>query len=434
MKSILTSIAAGSLLVTLMIAQHANAQPSPRYTLTDLNPKGAPFSFGGFVNSYGLVAGAYGATGGAQHAAVWNNGLMFDISQPGLAGTNSLACCVNELGQVLMQGETTKDPNNENFCGYADGLICVAYLWQYGTITQLPTLGGSNAGYGGINNVGQVAGWAEKNTRDLGCSMISAVNGTGPQILDFEAVIWGPGPGQIRQLAPLPGDTVGLALWINDFGQAVGISGSCGNTILPGFTAGPHAVVWESDGSVHDLGDLGGTVNPAMLAVGNGALGINNRGQITGVSALKGNTTFHPFLWTREDGMRDLGVLPGDLVGAGLAINKKGEIVGASISAPGPASGNPRAFLWRNGVMNDLNDLVQPNAPLYLLQAFSINDAGEIAGIGATSAGDVHAFLATPIQGGAESAASESRRAIDPPVLGESARKLLFGWRGIRGQ
>jgi probable HAF family extracellular repeat protein len=429
MKSILTSIAAGSLLATFMIAQ-----PSPRYTLTDLNPKGTPSSFGGFVNSYGLVAGAYAAAGGAQRAAVWNNGLMFDISQPGLAGPNSLACCVNEIGQVLMQGETTKDPNNENFCGYGDGLICATYLWQFGRIAQLPTLGGNNAGFGAINNVGQVAGWAEKSTRDPGCSTVPAVNGNGPQILDFEAVIWGPGPSQILELAPLPGDTVGLALWINDFGQAVGISGSCGNTILPGLTAGPHAVVWESDGSVHDLGNLGGTVNPAMLGVGNGALGINNRGQITGVSALKGDTTFHPFLWTKEEGMRDLGVLPGDLVGAGLAINKNGEIVGASISAPGPASGNPRAFLWRNGVMTDLNDLVQANAPLYLLQAFSINDAGEIAGIGATSTGDVHAFLATPIQGGAESAAPEARRAIDPPLLGENARKLLLGWRGISRQ
>src|ERR1700720_810934 len=132
---------------------------------------------------------------------------------------------------------------------------------------------------------------------------------------------------EIRKLSPLKGDSVGIAGSINESSQVVGTSGKCSNTILPGPTAGPHAVVWESDGSVHDLGNLGGTVNPAMLAVGNGALGINSRGQITGVSALQGNTTFHPFLWTKQEGMRDLGVLPGDLVGAGLAINKKGEIV-----------------------------------------------------------------------------------------------------------
>jgi hypothetical protein len=34
--------------------------------------------------------------------------------------------------------------------------------------------------------------------------------------------------------------------------------------------------------------------------------------------------------------MRDLGVLPGDFDGAGLAINNRGEVVGPSFSAPGP--------------------------------------------------------------------------------------------------
>jgi probable HAF family extracellular repeat protein len=71
------------------------------------------------------------------------------------------------------------------------------------------------------------------------------------------------------------------------------------------------------------------------------------------------------------------------------------EVVGSSISAPGVAAGNPRAFLWRNGVMTDLNTLA-PNSPLYLLIAFGINDAGQIAGFGVDSSNEIHAFLATP--------------------------------------
>ena len=180
-------------------------------------------------------------------------------------------------------------------------------------------------------------------------------------------------------------------------GQVVGISGRCGNTIILGFAAGPLCrASWESDGSVHDLGNLGGTSNPTMLGVGNSAYAINNRGEVAGVSALPGSTTFHPFLWTKSQGIQDLGVLPGDLVGAGVAINNRGEVVGASVSAPGPASGNLRAFLWRHGKMSDLNTLVQTNAPLYLLNAFGINDVGEIVGFGATEAGDIHAYLAVP--------------------------------------
>jgi probable HAF family extracellular repeat protein len=274
-------------------------------------------------------------------------------------------------------------------------------------MTALPTLGGTNGGYGAINNLGEVAGYAENSTRDPECPGVVAANGLGPQVLDFEAVIWGPRPGQIRELHPLKGDTVGLACSINDNGQAVGASGSCANTTLPGPTAGKHAVFWEKDGSVHDLGNLGGTSNPAVLAVGNTALSINNRGQVSGVSALPASKStgcpgdppnplcfpFHPFLWTRETGMLDLGVLAGDFVGAGLALNNSGEVVGPSFSAPGPTSGSPRAFLWRNGLMSDLNTLAPTDSPLYLLLADGINDAGEIVGFGVSfTTGDIHAF------------------------------------------
>jgi probable HAF family extracellular repeat protein len=275
------------------------------------------------------------------------------------------------------------------------------FLWQNGVITQLPTLGGVNAGYGSINNQGEVAGYAENKTRDPKCPSGVALNGSGPQVLDYEAVIWGPGKNEIRELHPLPGDTVGVAFWINDNGQAVGMSGTCANTQLPGPAASAHAVLWDN-GSVTDLGNLGGTANPALLGVGNAALAINNRGQVAGTSALSGNTTHHAFLWTWETGMQDLGILPGDLVSAGLGINNRGQVVGNSVSAPGPPTGNPHPFLWQDGVLADLNTLIPAGSPLQLLTAFSINDRGQIAGLGVTSSGVVHAYLATP----------------DPPVAG----------------
>lgn len=42
----------------------------------------------------------------------------------------------------------------------------------------------------------------------------------------------------------------------------------------------------------------------------------------------------------------------------------------------------PCAFLWKDGVMTDLNALIPSDSPLYLLAAFWINDSGEIAGFG----------------------------------------------------
>ncbi len=392
MKSILTSITAGSLLAAL-----AMAQPAPRYKVTDLGTlSGGTFSQATGLNNNGMVIGLSADAEGIQHSVVWRDGKIQDLGKSLLGGPNSGLFGINEKGQASGQAESSSDdPNSENFCGYGTGLKCLPFLWQDGAITRLPTLGGNNASVGQLNNHGELAGYAEKGTHDPDCGSKPANNGMGPQALDFEAVIWGPEPGQIRELQPLPGDTVGMAIWINDSGQAVGTSGTCATTILPPFPAvGLHAVLWEKDGSVHDLGNLGGTATTTMPAVGNIALSINNQSQIVGASILPGNTTSHAFLWTKEKGMQDLGTLDGDVSSAGLSINDRGEVVGPSVDA----EGNIRPYVARNGVMTDLNLVVPEDFPLFLLLAFGVNNRGEIAGFGVQKSAphDIHAFLATP--------------------------------------
>jgi hypothetical protein len=114
-------------------------------------------------------------------------------------------------------------------------------------MTPLPLLGSHDGIVGSINNRGEVAGIAENGTRDDDCPLTPALNGTGSLAFDFEAVIWG--RGELPELHPLPGDTVGAAFWINDNGQAVGVSGLCSNTTLPGFGR-EHALVGDSEGMV----------------------------------------------------------------------------------------------------------------------------------------------------------------------------------------
>jgi probable HAF family extracellular repeat protein len=373
-----------------------HAPPRQRYSVTDLGTlPGGTFSQGTFVTNNGLVTGLSTTADGSQHAFLWYRGVKLDIGKRAFSGPNSGAIGVNVWGQVAGQAESSEiDPNNENFCAYFTGFKCLPFLWQRGVMTQLPLLGGNNGTVAPPNNRGEVPGVAETGTRDPGCPSAVAVNGTGPQVLDFEPVVWEPKRGQIRKLRTLPGDTVGIAAWINDNGQAVGTTGSCADTLVPPFEVGPHAVLWDKDGSVHDLGNLGGTANTALLGVGNIALAINNREQVTGVSALPGNVNTHAFLWTKEKGMQDLSTLPGDALSAGLGMNNLGDIVGASIDGD-LATGNPRAVLWHNGVIADLNALV-PNSPMYLLTAFAINDVGQIVGFGVNNAGEVHGFLATP--------------------------------------
>ena len=326
------------------------------------------------------VTGISTVADGTQHALLWFEELKFDIGKPGLGGPNSGAFGANVWGQAVGQAEiSASDPNNENFCAWGTGLRCLPFLWEFGVMTALPTLGGNNGTVGPLNNRGEVPGAAENSTMDPECPSTPAVNGTGPQVLDFEPVIWGPTWARFGNSICFPGDSVGMAFWINDYGQAVGTTGSCANTFSSTVRNWAARGAMEPDGSVHDVGNLGGTANPSLLGIGNVAFAINDQVHITGVSVLPGNTTVHAFLWTKKKLMQDLGTLPGDLNSAGLGMNDLGDIVGASIDGD-VATGLPRAMLWHNGVMSDLNALAA-DSPLYLLTAFTINDRGEIVRI-----------------------------------------------------
>jgi probable HAF family extracellular repeat protein len=247
MKTILTSIAVSSLLAALAIGQ---TPQTPRYTVRDLGTFGGPFSIPFGINNAGRAAGAAALPNGNHHAfLVGIGGTKTDLGT--LGGPNSAANGPNGRENVAITSETsTPDPLKEDFCGFGDHLICLGAVWN-GVMTPLHTLGGNNARALGLNNRDQVIGFAENGIHDPSCPS--------PQVLDFEPVIWGPGPGEIQALPTLNGDTVGFALGINDVGQVVGSSGSCANLgVAPaGLFFGPHDVLWEN-GSVTDLGHLPG--------------------------------------------------------------------------------------------------------------------------------------------------------------------------------
>lgn len=398
-----------------------NAQAAS-YTVTDLGTlPGGNFSQATMDNNLGIITGVSTVADGSQHAMLWVGGQPLDIATAGLGGPNSYALGMSPGGVSAGAAETANaDPYNENFCGYFTGLSCLPFIWQSGTgMKALPLPGGNNGQAGPVNALGQIVGLAETGTVDPNCPGTLAPNGTGPQVLDFAPVVWDPGAKQAR-LLKLPGnDTVGAALWSNDSGQVVGTTGTCANSYPPPICAGPHAVFWDRDGSVHDIGSLGGTANPAITGVGNMAFAINNRGQVTGGSALPGSQTIHAFLWTQASGMQDLGTVGSDLWSVGLAMNDRGDIVGTSIDGSASA-GNPRAAIWQNGKAADLNALVPADTSLYLLVAFGINNAGQIVGFGVDfNSGEVHGFLASPIAGSGGPAA---RGPMNHVALGAAAR------------
>lgn len=248
-------------------------------------------------------------------------------------------------------------------------------------------------------------------------------------MLRFEAALWSPA-GQVQELPPLPGDTVGFALGLNNHGQAVGSSGTCDNTIVSGLELGPRAVLWDN-GAPINLGSLGGTQ-------ANTAAGINDLGQVIGGSDLADEAPgfpgvqIHGFYWTNATGIEDMGTVDQDFSSIPTFINNKGQVVGASCDD----QGNCRAFLWQNNMMADLNTLIPSNSPLYLIFPFQMNDAGEIVGMAlVTATGDVHAFKATPVKASSATAkfTVDAERAARPMPIPESARRLIRQRIAMRG-
>lgn len=400
MKStILKSIAAITIFVTLAIPIRLAAQVVPEvstrpieYSVINVGALGGNqgAAYGG-VNNRGWVIGDANLPGNqTEHGFLWRNGVMTDLDTLGGLNSGVPIPVKDDKGLIVGGAQTsTVDPLGEfwgaaGICENSTGTQCqgwqnlgLAFLWQNGVMTALPTLGGNNGQAFGVNNRGQVVGIAETAIYDTSCIP--------PQVLDFEAVIWGPKVGQIQELPVFPGDSIAAAIAINDRGQVVGTSGTCG--VPDSLALGVHAVLWQN-GSVTDLGGFGGVMNNAALAT-------NNGGEVVGISDLPGDTTTHAFLW-QNGVMTDLGTLPGDALSIANDINAKGQVVGNSCDV----NFNCRAFLWENGVMTDLNALIPPDSPLYLTYGGGINDRGEIAGQAFDqNTGYTPAFLAIPVAG-----------------------------------
>jgi len=408
------SVAITLLAVSVLVLPAAAQQPA-RYVITDLGTLGGSYSFGYGLSDSGLVAGGAATANQfdfvSQTGFVWKNGQMIGT---GTLGGSACPDCSSEAGgpnargvAALISETGATDPNNEDFCGFGTHRQCLGAVWMNGvTKPLLPLPGGNNSQAYWINNPGQVIGFSETGVIDPSCSS------TPYQVQRYTATIWNPS-GKTQQLTPLAGDTVSFAFGINNKGQAVGSSGNCANTSLPPLNPnGAHAVLWQPDGTPVDLGNLGG--NAANIATS-----INNNGVVVG-SSLSTDGTIHPFMWTSATGMRDLGAFQGSILtvtGCCHTINDAGQVVGFAIDP----SFNMTAFVFQNGTITDMNTLLPQGSPWYLLQASSVNNAGQIIGFGIIN-GEVHAYLASPVAAGA---APNARGATKPPALPTGIRDAV---------
>jgi len=177
------------------------------------------------------------------------------------------------------------------------------------------------------------------------------------------------------------GGTFGGAGLINNRGQVTGQSNLAGDLVTRGF-------FWDR-GVFTDLGSFGGNVVELFW--------LNERGEVFGTSEYPDNKTRHAFRW-KNGAMTDLGTLypecTSDVTGStAYGANSKTQVVGSSWCDNTAAA----AFLWENrGPMVDLNNLIIPTSDIQLVFGLTINDRGEIAGVGFRSNGDARDFVMIP--------------------------------------
>ena len=320
-----------------------------KYTITDLGAfPGSTSTHPTGINTNSVVCGYAAASFVGCEAWIWRDGVMTELGGVGTAGT--VAHDINELDQVVGYDYTYEFLE---ICGGESSVQGLTYgrLWQNGSVIDLGELPGGIRGTFavGINNWGQVVGgshWTD-------CISMSAT----------DSFLWQ--NGAMINIGNLPGSGTGWASGINDGGQVIGTSYFREDDRWNGY-------LWQNGGMIN-LGD----VYP---------YGINNLGQVVG----HGGGVGHGFLW--ENGIfTDIGTLGGDFSQAN-GINNLSQVVGYSSTTNNVV----HAFIWQEGEMKDLNDLIPADSGWELSVANAISDRGEIVGTGNHDGELYRGFLLKP--------------------------------------
>ena len=300
---------------------------------------------------------------------------------PSLGGTNSRANSINNRSWLA------------GYSNLAGNQSRHAALWRDGALTDLGTLGGpnSNVTWSVKSNSGLVAGISQTSTPDpLGEAWSSAAfypgaTGTGYINLGF---VWQ--NGTMRALPTLGGNN-GFATGANSRGQVVGWAENAIHdpTCVPPQQLQFRPVVYgPKPNQIAEFPLPNGDTSGA-------ATGINEQGQAVGISgicdqAVGRYTAKHALLWDKKGKIVDLGDLGAPYWNTPTNINERGDVVGFA-GAPNDPDGNfLQAFIWtREGGMQPLGFLPGDVHS----EAYGINERREVVGLSCDTDGNCRAFI-----------------------------------------
>lgn len=341
-------------LLAAQALQAAVASPLPGYTLTHLAPPAGTgtYSHGNRLAENGSVVG-------------YTSSASYPVATTWLAGT--------PVGDSRRTGAVAGVPGSRHGVNAinAAGVMVGGYAGPYGSVAVAHT--GS--------------GWASlpwPDARYTCCGQVDDLNDAGVAVGSWyplgrgAPVRWTLGAGGLWQAESLGGGQGG-AVAINASGQIAG------NLLVGGNT---HAVLWQPDKTLLDLGPLDATRQHAQAADLNDAAtvvgwGYNAAGRRQGFVWQAGAMTALPGLagWEAAPGSSSW-------ISSALAINDAGWVVGHALTASGLSHG----FLMRPGeALVDLNSLVSTDDPFFdrsdvdpagagftIVQADDINDQGQL--------------------------------------------------------
>lgn len=322
---------------TLVVVIQSSSAANAGYIITDPGTLGGNLALGYAINSSGQVTGVSSTPTGQFRAFRYSNGSMVNLGTLGNSASESRGFAINTQGNVVGNSQT-----NQGFR---------AFFYANGTMTDIGTLGGNFTGASGINDSNSIVGTSQTAT--------------------FQARAFLYSGGMMTDLGTLGGSS-SQALGINNAGQVVGTSLNA---------SGQNRAFIFENGAMVDLGTLGGQHSQGTA--------INEHGVVAGYSRIANGDT-HAFV-SSSSGLIDIGVLgPNGVNSLAYGINNHGDVVGTSVSTT-----ETSAFLYSNGVLHNLNDLLPANSGWHLIEARGINDNGQITGYG-TLNGQTRAFVLSP--------------------------------------